>query len=1124
MAADVLLGAAAALGAGEPRRARRLLATADLGGDASVVAQAFRFLAGVLDNGWFPGGGAASREPGHEADLVTAPPPEAAAGREAQVLVAVAGHLLAAVPLWRDLVTGAPEVGDLAIRAAQRVLEQLTGLDEPRATAAAAAAVADLLARSGSPAAAAPYLEVARELHQLLGDTAGLASGALAAGDRAALPGSHPELLGERLVPTPQSATVVPDADAAEQQWAEAENAFEAAGTARGLAAVALRRAAARAAVDDHQSAARVLDQGVALAEGSGDGALGVTLEVHRALALIRAGDRADVAAVGGAVAAWALGDGSRAYGRGLARLCVARSARWRHDDVVHARLAHRLAEEITTPLGAAPEAALLRGDQASRYLEANYRRLVFVLTDAEIDEALREDGGRDAVGWARLVERVAIASRDAQGLRDAASVRRVGVHAQKLAEAPPVDTLPNAARVTLARALADIAAEGSVYGPLYEALTLHAEGDPERAGPRFDEALAAAQAAGPLPTLLVLGQTRRFDEAVAVLDTIADQLVADGLADALLQLRVRLRQYEQARALLAGLPVDRPAVPDARPWEDLGLRSEIQLGTDDVRGAAATANTAIARFEEHLAGLGLDVFRTMATDDLATAGLYTTAIRAHARLAAAGNGDADTDTDLARAFELSDRSRAGSLTDLLGRSARAPGAALVRRWQQAGALLARTVEQVGDQIGQPWAAEQIQRQVRDAERALDNAEEALATASPGDLAARRRLPDTPGLATVRERLAPGTLLLQYHAFDDELVAWAVTADSARVVRQEVPTPQLVADARGWHRALARASTTDAARAGRAAHLADLLLRPWAEELAAHDRLVVVPHGPLAVLPFHALPWDGDLLGTGWTTSSLPAASLLPSEPARGRLASIPAATDGQVLLVGDPTYAPGRGLTALPGTRAEVRAIGRLREAEPLLADGATREAVVGRLATARVVHLATHGLLREASPYSAELALAGTSSLTLPDLVGAETSIELAVLSACDSGRGRATAAGDVVGLTRALIAAGADELVVSLWPVDDRLACLTMVALHEELGRETSVAVALERARGRLRALTREEAAAWYRELDPEADASGAGMRRTAREIGGEGALPDPDPTHPSSWAPFVHIGAS
>jgi CHAT domain-containing protein len=170
--------------------------------------------------------------------------------------------------------------------------------------------------------------------------------------------------------------------------------------------------------------------------------------------------------------------------------------------------------------------------------------------------------------------------------------------------------------------------------------------------------------------------------------------------------------------------------------------------------------------------------------------------------------------------------------------------------------------------------------------------------------------------------------------------------------------------------------------------------------------------------------------------------------------------------------------------------------------------------------VHLATHGLLREAAPYSAELALAGTESLTVPDLMGTDTAIDLAVLSACDSGRGRATAAGDVIGLTRALMAAGARELVVSLWPVDDQAACLTMVRVHERLLADATPAQALADATAAVRAMTRIEADTKYAALQDAVDGAPPAGMRSARDLLGQRV--SDNPAHPCYWAPFVHVG--
>jgi CHAT domain-containing protein len=247
--------------------------------------------------------------------------------------------------------------------------------------------------------------------------------------------------------------------------------------------------------------------------------------------------------------------------------------------------------------------------------------------------------------------------------------------------------------------------------------------------------------------------------------------------------------------------------------------------------------------------------------------------------------------------------------------------------------------------------------------------------------------------------------------------------------------------------------------------------------------------------------------------SYLPAASVLTRDPAPPRVGP-----DAPILIVGNPAYAPHRGLPALDGAEVEARAIGALRDARPLVGDQAGWAAVRPGLESASVAHLATHGLMREGAPYSAELALAGDESVTVPDLAGLRTSIDLAVLSACDSGRGRATAAGDLIGLARALLGVGVRELIVSLWPVDDRMACLTMVALHEQLIAEpTSVGRALAAAQARMRAMTRAEASAWYADLG-----GGAGRERARTPRDGPGAARVPRPA--SFWAPFIHIGSS
>jgi CHAT domain-containing protein len=531
-----------------------------------------------------------------------------------------------------------------------------------------------------------------------------------------------------------------------------------------------------------------------------------------------------------------------------------------------------------------------------------------------------------------------------------------------------------------------------------------------------------------------------------------------------------------------------------------------------DATAACRDADDAVEIFETHLARLSSDVLRIMAGDDASVSDLYTTCLRAHLAIGR-----------VARAFELSDRVRGAQLTDLLDLDRDAGAAPVVvgavRRWQRTGSELARTIEGVADQPEQLSSGAAARERIARAERELNDAEVHLGRVAPGVLAGRRRLPLTPALGEVQEQLSPGTLLVQYHVADDELLTWAVTRETRRVTKVPVRNSQLDCHVSRFHWACSDGASSDAERAALAEPLQELLIAPLASELESCEHVLFVPHRRLAMLPFAALGHKGEALVAHHTVAALPTASILARRPP-----GPPPARDAAALVLGDPATGAGRGLARLPGAATEASAVAALHGVTPLRSGESDRDTVLRGLTSARIAHLATHGYLHEGKPFSAELALAGSDRLTVADLVGTDTDLELVVLSACDSGRGRATAAGDLIGLTRALMSAGAQRLVVSLWPVDDQLACLTMVAFHRWLIHEHSPAKALAAAQREIRGLSTDEAASSFAELQVVTRTSGAGGRRASRDLAALGAvLATPTPSHPSSWAPFVLVGA-
>src|SRR5262249_37083150 len=124
-------------------------------------------------------------------------------------------------------------------------------------------------------------------------------------------------------------------------------------------------------------------------------------------------------------------------------------------------------------------------------------------------------------------------------------------------------------------------------------------------------------------------------------------------------------------------------------------------------------------------------------------------------------------------------------------------------------------------------------------------------------------------------------------------------------------------------------------------------------------------------------------------------------------------------------------------------------------------------------IIHLATHGFIRDDEPLDSLLALApldvdagpgggdGDGLLTVRKIFQLDLDAQLVVLSACNSGLGRINGDG-VVGLARAFLYAGSRSVLASLWRVADEVTSPQMVqfygAFKQNGGR---AAVALRRA---------------------------------------------------------------
>jgi hypothetical protein len=232
-----------------------------------------------------------------------------------------------------------------------------------------------------------------------------------------------------------------------------------------------------------------------------------------------------------------------------------------------------------------------------------------------------------------------------------------------------------------------------------------------------------------------------------------------------------------------------------------------------------------------------------------------------------------------------------------------------------------------------------------------------------------------------------------------------------------------------------------------------------------------------------------------------------------------------------------------LPGTRREVEAVARLFPAgavTTVMGEQACESTVQdlarsGRMKAFRYLHFATHGASDPRHAYRAALilapdpdrsadplALGNDGTITAEQIVRTwELDAELVVLSACESGLGRAAGGEGYLGFAQPLFARGARSLVLSLWKVDDDATALLMTRFYQNLlGTRAGLKSPLRKAE----ALA--ESQAWLRGAGPEEVGAALAALPRGSIVRREEVAPKPAARpyeEPTYWAGFILIGS-
>jgi len=426
-------------------------------------------------------------------------------------------------------------------------------------------------------------------------------------------------------------------------------------------------------------------------------------------------------------------------------------------------------------------------------------------------------------------------------------------------------------------------------------------------------------------------------------------------------------------------------------------------------------------------------------------------------------------------AFEASERLRERQMLDLLARGRVAGGEAapeLASREQDLRRRMAELTQQLeSSPDSTPGLRDPADATAGATAAALARAQEAYSTllvemreANPayaallhGEVAPTRQ---------VMSSLTTDEALLEYLVGDSTTVLFVVTRDTVAAFDLKISHNTLAAQVDFARSTLASAKEGAVRRAWRPSlrRLYRQLVAPVEASglLAGKQRLLIAPHAELHYLPFAALVRPGppeQVLVERYVLEYVPSASVWlrlrarPGPPARaGVLALAPR-------------------VAALPGSRAEVAAIGRIfgTQARVLVGPQATESAFRMFAPDQGIVHLATFGVLNKRNPLFSFVELGPGENqdgrLEVHEVFGLTLNARLLVLSACQTGLAAGALADvppgdDWVGLVNGFLYAGVSNVMATLWPVADVATARLMERFYTELaaGRSEAEALAL------------------------------------------------------------------
>ncbi len=360
-----------------------------------------------------------------------------------------------------------------------------------------------------------------------------------------------------------------------------------------------------------------------------------------------------------------------------------------------------------------------------------------------------------------------------------------------------------------------------------------------------------------------------------------------------------------------------------------------------------------------------------------------------------------------------------------------------------------------------------------------------------------------------KDIIRPNEALLIYMVTRGATYVFAIDKQRFHVHSIAYPAKELRRDIDALMKPLHRADTQASWDPSIAYRLYSKIIKPVEYFLATKKTVVVVPHGPLASLPFEILVtskshaekrfWSAadkpTYLVEKYAFAYAPSAQVLAhirtrkhdkqpgwslvafgdalyNDPSKAKELN-PGADKLLAALGGSSRGSRGPDLRPLPGTRREISEIVKIMggPTQVYLGPQAT-ETLFKKVDLSRYgyIHLATHGVVLSGSGKGPQqpaivFSLYGDKEndgfLQLGEVFGLKLNADLVVLSSCLSpGKANSKDAGGVMALSRGFLFAGSDSVVLSMWQVNDDSTAKLFIDMYRNL-KDGSKAEALRQA---------------------------------------------------------------